>query len=228
MFQQSNAPGQLYKISMNQTANSGRNIFKPTWQRVNDVDETLERAFHTSTFIKSLQSIVILGGVKYENGKAVIRFCLEDMVVIKTDDLSTNKLTLKTEKLTSLKDVYVSGHAATTSPTEDTHIYCFGGFEQNIPDYNKVTPSSNLYVIDIVRKQTIRKVSPDVFATACHSLTFIHESTLVIFGGTNQSINLFTSKALIPDKCDLGSKCAIDDNFISPIPWVLCDGPCKR
>ena len=66
------------------------------------------------------------------------------------------------EKLTSLKDVYASGPAATTSPTKDTHIYCFGRFEQNIPNYSKVKPSSNLYVIDIVRKQTIQKVSPDV------------------------------------------------------------------
>ena len=220
MFQQSSATGQLYKLSMNPTNNTDNSIkFEPVWKKINNVDTTLERSFHTATFVKSIQSIVVLGGVKYEDGKAVSRYCLGDILFIETENLSSDKVNLKVENLASLKDVFISGHAVTTSPTEDTHIYCFGGYEQNISNYKKdVNPSSNLYVIDVILKQAIKKVSPDIFATACHSLTFIHESTLVILGGTNQSINLFTSKALIPEKCDLASKCVVDESFISPIP----------
>ena len=199
--------------------------FKPVWKKIDNVDTTLECSFHTATFVKSIQSIVVVGGVKYEDGKAVSHYRLGDILFIETQNLSSDKVNLKVENLASLQDVFISGHAVTTSSTEDTYIYCFGGYEQNISNYKKyVNLSSNLYVIDAMLKQAIKKVSPDIFATACHSLTFIHESTLVILGGTNQSINLFTSKALIPD---LASKCVVDESFISPVPWIRCDSTCQ-
>ena len=43
-----------------------------------------------------------------------------------------------------------------------------------------INPPSNPYAADDVLKQAIKKVS-----TACHLLTFIYESTLVILGGAN-------------------------------------------
>ena len=231
IFEQSNAPGQLFVLELNPAADFDATTVnvRPTWKKVNTINETLERSFHTATFIESLQSIVVLGGVSYKDGVASACFSLEEIVILKIEDLSGNFISLKTEKIPSLKDIYLSGHASTASPTEDTHIYLFGGYEQNSSAYDKnIRPSSNLFVIDVVRKQAIKKIAPNSMATACHSLTFVSQAVLIILGGTNQSIQLFTSKELVPDKCDLGTRCTIDDTFISPIPWIQCDGICKR
>ena len=63
IFEQSNAPGQLFVLELNPVADFDATTVnvRPTWKKVNTINETLERSFHTATFIESLQSIVVLG-----------------------------------------------------------------------------------------------------------------------------------------------------------------------
>ena len=68
----------------------------------------------------------------------------------------------------------------------------------------------------------------EAFATDGNSLLFVDNDCLLINGGTQKAMSLFTRKSLMPDKCGLGDACTIDENFVSPIPWISCDGKCQR
>ena len=156
IFEQSNAPGQLFVLELNPVADFDATTVnvRPTWKKVNTISETLECSFHTETFIESLQSIVVLGGVSYKDGVASARFSLEEIVILKIEDLSGNFISLKTEKNSITKrHLFIWPCFYSFS-----HIYLFGGYEQNSPACDKnIRPSSNLFVTDVVRKQAIKK-----------------------------------------------------------------------
>ena len=108
-------------------------------------------------------------------------------------------------------------------------VYIYGVYHQPVTKTSgQVSPSSTLIIIDVVNKLVLKLVGPETFSTAGHTLTFIDEDTLLISGRTKRALTLYTSKPLIPDKCDRRDKCEIDESFVSPIPWVFCEGKCRR
>ena len=128
-----------------------------------------------------------------------------------------------------MESVYISGHSAPSSSKQDHIVYIYGGYQQPSSEITtKIEPSSNLFVVNIQSNTVLMKVASDDFATAGNSLLFVDNDCLLINGGTQKAMSLFTRKSLIPDKCGLGEACTIDENFVSPIPWIFCDGKCQR
>ena len=206
--------------------------FKFSWNKVSIEDDQIRRAFHTASYIPSLNKIIVFGGLTYKDGKPKSRLCLQDMICISFHPTMPmgQKFTIAMEKLpTAVKSVFISGHSAMPSPSQDHIVYVFGGYQQQNSDITtKIEPCSKLYIIDLISKTVLIKAAPDDFATAGHSLLFIDNDSLLINGGSQKAMFLFTKKSLVPDKCALGDECSIDETFVSPIPWIFCEGRCQR
>ena len=101
-----------------------------------------------------------------------------------------------------------------------------------IPTNNRITKpvqtSSEQFVIDIEKALVLRKVAPSEYGTSGSSLIFLEPDVLLISGDIKKAVLLYTSRTLISDKCDLQSDCQIDENFVSLIPWIFCEGRCQR
>ena len=110
------------------------------------------------------------------------------------------------------------------------YIIIFGGYEAyEALISTKPATSSTILVIDLLRKVAISKVASAEHATAGHSLARLSDSVLLIGGGTQKEILLFTKFMPSADLCDLADNCIINNTSVtSPIPWLKCDGVCKR
>ena len=200
--------------------------FNPSWKEIKNNSSLSNRAFHKSTLIEG--QIIVLGGAIYQNGKIVKRISLKDGLSLKVDE--DDQLTVADFKSPNLlEDIYISSHATATTSAHPSLLYIYGGYQQTVAETSSpIVPCSSLLIIDVVKKLVLRQVGPDEFATAGHTMLFIDADTLLISGETKRALILFTSKLLVPDKCDLKDECQIDEDFVSPILWVLCEIKCQR
>ena len=60
-----------------------------------------------------------------------------------------------------------------------------------------------------------------------HVHVLVDATCLMILGGTNKQINTWTSKPLIPSRCDYQEQCIMESSEISPIAWIHWDGLCN-
>ena len=142
---------------------------------------------------------------------------------------------------------FLSSH--TTTALADT-LYIYGGYTQQQAEVDERYPASSsiMYKIDTnTWKLDAEPIDTTVFqgpgfesrwrcmfftlvllyATAGASSSFLGESLLIVIGGTNKSINIYTKMAVPPDICDLGDSCNIEQSQTTPIPWILCEH-CKK
>ena len=190
-------------------------------------DESLcKRAFHTATLCKD--DIVVIGGAVYENSKLKKRVSLREIIFLNISSVEPSSV--KSKPVINLdKDTFISSHAAAICPADPNLLCVFGGYQQNEELVScKVPPSAKLFIIDLNNSMLLKTLNETGFETAGHTMTFIDSDTMLINGGTNKSLALFSSKPMTPDPCDLGGDCKIDDSFMAPIPWIQCEGLCGR
>lgn len=151
-------------------------------------------------------------------------------------DISTiNLITLEFEKCSGQVQIFkikldipinASYHS---SVVLDKFICVYGGYYNEGSDICKPSQSSNLYLIDTSDWTCQCICAPDEFASAGLSLLTVDNTCLMILGGTNKQIHMWTSKSIIPSPCDYHEQCNIvESSEISPIAWIQCDGACKR
>ena len=224
MFRKELADGDVYLLELKDSDTDA----SPTWKRLkgNETD-ILRRAYHTTTKVLG-NSLAVIVGITYENGKPHKRLSLQNIILL--SDLDQSNISFKEVKLPDdVKNVFISGHSTASPDNERNLLYIYGGYQQTTELITKpVQPSSELFVIDIEKALVLRKVAPSEYGTSGSSLVFLEPDVLLISGGTKKALLLYTSKTLIPDKCDLQSDCQIDENFVSPIPWIFCEGKCQR
>ena len=121
---------------------------------------------------------------------------------------------------------FLSSH--TTTALADT-LYIYGGYTQQQAEVDERYPASSsiMYKIDTNTWKLDAEPIDAAYATAGASSSFLGESLLIVIGGTNKSINIYTKMAVPPDICDLGDSCNIEQSQTTPIPWILCEH-CKK
>ena len=222
LFQQQHPDQEtVYLLSLN----TNKTDLSPSWKALSNNSSLSNRAFHTATTTND--QIIVLGGAIYTSGRISERINLKGRLSLKLD--KDDQLTVaKFELSTFPEDIYISSHATATISAHPSLVYIYGGYHQPVAKTSgQVSLSSTLIIIDVVNKLVLKQVGAETFSTAGHTMTF-DEDTLLISGGTKRALTLYTSKPLIPDKCDLRDKCEIDESFVSTTPWVFCEGKCQR
>ena len=188
----------------------------PAWKRLKgNQTDILRRAYHTATKVLG-NSLAVIGGITYENGKPHKRLSLQNIILLSNFDQPN--MPVKEVKLPDdVNNVFISGHSTASPDNEWNLLYVYGEYQHSTELITKpAQPSSELFVTDIEKARKVRKVAQSEYGTSGSSLVFLEPDVLLISGGTKKASLLYTSKALIPDKCDLQSDCQIDENFVSP------------
>lgn len=192
------------------------------------------RAYHTAVFLPKQSSVLILGGVQYESVGATKRLDLRNVVCLKGDPVSL-KFSLQVFSITYDRPVFISNHASVLSDCDDK-LYVYGGMQQAEPhiptDVNSVQyeGAATMFVIDISEPDNWKCSSVQAeyaqsdFRTRGHSMVQLSPDCIMITGGVQKSIFMYTTTMMVPDPCDLREKCCISDSdVVSPIPWINCD-----
>ena len=198
-------------------------VLSKTW-KVLDCPGIGERTYHSASLIRQ-NTLVVLGGVKYEDFTPVKRYdiCTINLITLDFEKCSGQVQICKTKVDIPIN---VSYHG---SVALDKFICVYGGYYNERSDICKPSQSSNLYLIDTSDWTCQCICAPDEFASAGLSLLLVDASCLMILGGSNKQINMWSSKPLIPSACDYQEQCNImESSEISPIAWIQCDGVCKR
>jgi hypothetical protein len=168
--------------------------------------------------------LIVFGGVQYEGNVPSKRMSINDVVILST----TNNFSVSTLQMTG-SPAYTSFHS---SCLLDNNIVVHGGYSQhdtNITCPGDVVPCNTLHTINIDSRTCTTTTENTAFpiSTAGHTAVVIDKSCILFFGGTEESIFVYTTKLLKPTACD-HVDCHIEDSpEISPINWIQCDGECK-
>lgn len=194
------------------------------------------RAYHTAVFNESQDSIIILGGVHYNEGaQAIHRIDIRDVTCLKIDTTGTAsspKFSLQVFSLDLPTPVYISNHACVFSKS-DKKLYVFGGIQQQdsaIPtDAHSVQyeGAATMFVVDtdVWDCKTVHAgYAQSDFRTRGHSMFQLAPDCIMIIGGVQKTIFMYTTKLMVPDPCGLQEQCRISESdVVSPIPWIQCE-----
>ena len=94
-------------------------------------------------------------------------------------------------------------------------ILIFGGYQVHASTIStKPNLSSTLFAFDVGKMVYLSKMPKPEHATAGHGMFLLDNSTLLIYGGTEKEILLFTKLVPQADCCDLGDECTINRKFL--------------
>ena len=183
------------------------------------------RAYHKAVYLKERNSVLILGGVKYDGREPHYRYGLHECLLISANGESIHFRPFSC----SGTPLHMSSFAACA--TEDT-IFLHGGYQVNTGAMEAgLEPSQDMVLVNLESCEHALVSSSVHFKTASagHTAICMDNACIMLLGGTNEGIFAFTSKKFCPEACDFGDKCDIDHSpEVSPIAWIGCDGPCKR
>ena len=158
---------------------------------------------------------IVFGGFTYKDGKPKSCLCPQGMICISFHPTMpmAQKFTIAMENCCKVS-IYLWSPSYAISFTKSHYVS--GGYQQQNSDITtKIEPRSKLYIIDLISKTVLIKAAPDDFAAGGHSLLFIYNDSLLINGGSQKAMFLFTKKSLVPDKCALGDECSM--RYLSPL-----------
>ena len=190
------------------------------WDKCKDC-EYMIRAGHTMMVHEG--KVYIVGGYTYRNNKLKKLFLMNEVVeaaVVTKDIITIRKIVLTNLTGENIRNIY--GFSCTNSAN---FMYCYGGHE--VPHYKAhkenlhashnpecdrhklLQQSSVLYQID-VKECTLKAMkAPSEYKTANGTMHIISKSEngeaekMVIFGGYNRQILLYSKHELILQKCNL-------------------------
>ena len=152
----------------------------PTWKRLkgNETD-ILRRAYHTTTKVLG-NSLAVIGGITYENGKPHKHLSLQNIILLSNFDQPN--MSFKEVKLPDdVKNVFDSRHSIASPDNEQNLLYVYSGYQQTTELITKpVQPSSELFVMDIEKALVLRKVAPLEYGTSGSSLIFLEPDVVLI------------------------------------------------
>jgi hypothetical protein len=164
---------------------------------------------------------VVTGGVEYVNPAACHRIGLDSIHLFA---FSNNFRECKSTKL-AMSNAPFHGLSSHGMCVKDQNIYILGGFKSGAIDNRYPLISGDFHCLDLQEKEIVSftESASGEGCTAGATVVPVGE-TILLLGGTNKSVTLFTNQEISADKCTMAAKCIIDSTDISPIPWVQCDG----
>ena len=221
MFKQVPSDGYFYLL----------NLASFNWLKLTEIKMD-SRAYHSMTLCEKLNALVLIGGIKFVNERAVGQFGIRETVLISFsfDKNRQIKLTPYCLKLNLRLDLFLSGHDATAWRSQ--YVIVFGGNQSAHGVINNISslpaPGSRGFILNLTTGEVLDISTNTTFATAGLKIIKFDDKLLCFIGGTSKQIFVYTDRKMSADTCDYHEKCNIlKSNEVHPVAWIKCD-QCHR
>ena len=193
-----------------------------TWRECTVNGPALLQSFH-SAVRSSPNTVLSCGGIVTEGHNK--RRAHLGVVHMYTFDEGYHSCTIQDVQITNAPDYGLSSHSMCLF--NDTDVIIVGGYiSKSVSDeYPEVSKSVHLLSLGNTCLTSSKESATSDGCTAGATI-FRAGPAIIILGGTEKSISLFTKAIIHADSCALDKDCNIDSSTTSPIAWVQCDG-CK-
>ena len=232
-FDQRDASGVTLGNLFSQTCKDGSFYVLNTdtyhWSKLEKVPDVTSRAYHTATTVQSdgLVKVIFNGGVTYEGRDPSERLPIKEFVILNFRNSVLSDYFVEKVTVPMSNPKYISYHSTVLS---NNHLYILGGNVQNERKINEPPQlNSEMKIFDLENKSCDSvSVEPSYIASG-HSAFELSSDCIMIVGGINDSMFVYTTKPMKPSPCDFQFDCKIDESpEISPIAWIQCESNCKR
>ena len=194
------------------------------WQHITTESElSCKRAFHATCrfVINGIDFLIVSGGLTYDNCWRSLP--MSKTFIVKVDE--SNQVQIKEKMLHLSAEIYISDHSILFNRNK---ILFVGGVvssnESSVPQLN-----TSVEVFNYLNGQHIQQINVgQEYCTSACSSVILPDNSVIVPGGNQRRISVFTYKTMNADKCFHWDKHFVTDCIISQScevtpAWIQCD-----